>query len=239
MFWRSHICLQRNRAKEAVAILAQPQQPLDLGTVKTNQVGTMVIKHSYQQTIWHSIRFLYSVWAGVHDVDVISLYWLEWYVQSIWYTQSTQPHEKMRCTIHRVQKQGWSVAAEPNQSKTILAYTPPHTHTLQNTDRKASRDLISNCTTHPYTTFSATAVWIHCRYSTKQNRSKSQSDAHLPRNPIGKCKALCLLGNYNSTASCSSDLSSAAIFPDFADCLGQFHNPWSPPTAPQSAAECN
>ena len=79
----------------------------------------------------------------------------------------------MRCTIHRVQKQGWSVAVEPNQSKTILAYTPPHTHTLQNTDRKASRDLISNCTTHPYTTFSATAVWIHCRYSTKQNRSKS------------------------------------------------------------------
>ena len=84
-----------------------------------------------------------------------------------------------------------------------------------------------------------TAVWIHCRYSTKQNRSKSQSDAHLPRNPIGKCKALCLLGNYTSTPSCSSDLSSAAIFPDFANCLGQFHNPWSPPTAPQPAAECN
>ena len=63
----------------------------------------------------------------------------------------------MRCTIHRAQKQGWSVAAEPKQSKTILAYTPPHTHTLQNTGRKASRDLISNCTTHPYTTFSATA----------------------------------------------------------------------------------
>ena len=67
-----------------------------------------------------------------------------------------------------------------------------------------------------------------------QKGSESQCDAHLPRNPIGKCKALCLLGNYSSTPSCSSDLSSAAIFPDFADCLGQFHSPWSPPTDPQS-----